>query len=222
MSCDRIAVVPVQTIKTTCSQSTHSRISVELDSHAYTCVVGSNILVFTIMNALLIFTVLTRQQDTPMPALLIPQLCMKTITNSTLILMINQAMNSVWNILVCPNKCPKFLSASPAKDNHALRIHIPDRCNPPLTITLSLGGVTSYFEARWPSLLECEDKNIPKYHLTSKSWLWDPSTSFYSLQEDSIVNRSQILMTQTWPWAQLPWPLTWQLTSQITIILQWS
>ncbi len=45
MSQDRNAVAPVQTVKSTCSQSNHSRISVELDSHVDTYVVGSNALV---------------------------------------------------------------------------------------------------------------------------------------------------------------------------------
>ncbi len=45
MSSGQVAVAPVQTVKPTTRQSNHSRISVELDSHADTCVVGSNVLV---------------------------------------------------------------------------------------------------------------------------------------------------------------------------------
>ncbi len=45
MSCHRIAVAPVYTVKFTCSQSNHCRISVELYSHTDTFVVGSNVLV---------------------------------------------------------------------------------------------------------------------------------------------------------------------------------
>ncbi len=122
------------------------------------------------------------------------------VTHSTATLMINQAIkiNSMHNILICPmqcrvhgttvNECPKFLSASPAEDNHALLVHDPDSCSPPLTIMLSLDSITSYFKARCPSLLEYEDKNIPKYHLMSKSPPWDPSTSLYSSQEDNMVD----------------------------------
>ncbi len=120
--------------------------------------------------------------------------------HSTVILMINQAIkiDSMHNALICPmqycvhgtivNECPKFMSASPTEDGHALLVHDPNGCSPPLTILLSLNGVTSYFEARCPSLLEYEDKSIPKYHLTSKSPLWDPSTSLYSSQEDGMVD----------------------------------
>ncbi len=94
------------------------------------------------------------------------------------------------------NECPKFLSASPAKDNHALLVHDPDGCSPPLTTLLSLDGITSYFKARCSSLLEYEDKNIPKYHLTSKSPPLDPSTSLYFSQEDSMVDYRGHLIDQ--------------------------
>ncbi len=45
MSCDRNAVAQVQTVKSTHSESNYNKISVELDSHAGTSVVGFNILV---------------------------------------------------------------------------------------------------------------------------------------------------------------------------------
>ncbi len=45
MSYDSVAVAPVQTVKSTCSQSNLIKISVELNSHVDTCVVGSNVLV---------------------------------------------------------------------------------------------------------------------------------------------------------------------------------
>ncbi len=45
MSQDRVAGTLVQTVKSTCSQSNFNKISVELDLHADTCVVGSNVLV---------------------------------------------------------------------------------------------------------------------------------------------------------------------------------
>ncbi len=105
------------------------------------------------------------------------------------ILMINQAIKivSMHNILIFPmqccvhgttvNECPKFLSVSPDKDDHAIMVHDLNNCSPPLTILLLLDGITSYFEARCTSLAEYEDKSIPKYHLTSESPLWDPSTS---------------------------------------------
>ncbi len=46
MSCNQIAVALVCTVKSTQSQSNHSRISVELDSRADTCVVSSDVDVY--------------------------------------------------------------------------------------------------------------------------------------------------------------------------------
>ncbi len=45
MSCNRIAVPPVCTLMSTCSHSHHSRVSIQLNLHADTCVVRSNVLV---------------------------------------------------------------------------------------------------------------------------------------------------------------------------------
>ncbi len=86
------------------------------------------------------------------------------------------------------HQCHKFLSASPPKDDHTLLVHDPDGFSPPHIILLSLDSVTCNFDARCPSLAEYEDKKISKYHLTSKSPLWDPSTSLYSTQEDGMVD----------------------------------
>ncbi len=107
-------------------------------------------------------------------------------------------IDSMTNILVCPmkcwvhgseiNDCPKFLSSLPSLDDHAILVSDPNGCSPPFTILLSLDGITSYFEDQRPSLLEYEDKRIPKYHLTSKSPSWDPSTSLHSSQEDNMVD----------------------------------
>ncbi len=201
MSCDRVAVAPVRTVKSTRSQSNFSKISVELDSHADTCVVGSNVLVVHDHERFVDvygFDKETRHVNASTVDAAIAY--EDPVTHSTVILMINQAIkiDSMHNILICPmqccvhgtivNECPKFLSASPAEDDHALLVHDPDGCSPPLTIPLSLDGVTSYFEARCPSLSEYEDANIPKYHLTSESPLWDPSTSLYSSQEDGMID----------------------------------
>ncbi len=115
------------------------------------------------------------------------------------------------------NKCHKFLSVSPAKDNHTLLVHDPDGCSPLLAILLSLDSITSYFKAQCPSLAEYDDKNIPKYHLTSKSPQWDPSTSLYSLQEDTMVDYRGRLIARLYTdqhSLDMSPPPTWLLTLQ--------
>ncbi len=209
MSCDHVAVATVQTVKSTCSQSNHSRISVELNSHAVTCVVGSNVLVIHDHEHFVDIYSFDKETCHANACTVDAAIAYKDpVTHSTVILMINQAIkiNSMHNILVCPLQCcvhvttvnesPKFLSASPSEHNHALLAHDPTGCSPPLTILLTLNGVTSYFEARCPSLAEYEDDSIPKYHLTSESPPWDHSTSLYSSQEDRMVDYRGCLISK--------------------------
>ncbi len=209
MFLNRVAVAPVRMIKSTRSKSNSNKISVELDSHADTCVVGSNVLVVHDHERFVDVYGFDKETRHANASTVDAAIAYKDpVTHSMVILMINQAIkiDSMHNILICPmqchahgtiiNDCPKFVSASPAEDYHALLVHDPDGCSPPLTILLSLDGITSYFEAICPSLLEYEDKNIPKYHLTSKSPLWDPSTSMYSSQEDGMVDYSGCLIAK--------------------------
>ncbi len=201
MSCVRVTNALVHTVESTCSLSNDSMISVELNSHADIFVVSSN--VPAVHNHEHFIDVYGFDKETwHVNACTIDAVIAHKdpVMHLTVILIINQAIkvNIMHNILIFPmkccvhftiiNVCPKFLSASPAEDNHALLVHDPDGCSPPLTILLSFDGITSYFKARCPSLVEYEDKNISKYHHTSKSPLWDPSTSFYFSQEDGMVD----------------------------------
>ncbi len=145
---------PVQTVKSICNQSNYNKISVELNSHADTCVVGSNVLV--VHNHEHFVDVYGFDKETwhanacTIDATIVYK---DPVTHLTVILMINHAIkiNSMHNILFCPmqccvqgttvNECHKFLSVSSAKDNHALLVHDPNGCSPPLTIVLSLEGI---------------------------------------------------------------------------------
>ncbi len=66
MSCDHVAVTQVQSVQSTHSQSNYSKISTEHDSHADTCVVGSNIVVVH-DHVLLMSMVSTKRPGMPMP-----------------------------------------------------------------------------------------------------------------------------------------------------------
>ncbi len=162
MSCNWITVAQVCAVNPTHSQINHSKISVELDSHVDTCVVGSNVLIIHDHECFVdiygfgeeIWHLNACAMDA---AIRFKDLMMQ----STVIIIINHAIkiDSMSNILVCSMQCqvhgtieneyPKFLSAQPAEDNHALLVHDPDGCSPPLalTIPLSQDGVTSYFKA---------------------------------------------------------------------------
>ncbi len=104
MSCDHAAVAPVQTVKSTCSQSNFNKISVELDSHADTCVVGSNVLVVHDHERFVdIYGFDRKSQRSNACTVDAAIACEDTVTHSTVILMINQAIkiNSMHNIILC-------------------------------------------------------------------------------------------------------------------------
>ncbi len=157
MSCVRVTNALVHTVESTCSLSNDSMISVELNSHADIFVVSSNVL--AVHNHEHFIDVYGFDKETwHVNACTIDAVIAHKdpVMHLTGILIINQAIkiDSMHHILLCPmqccvhgttdNECPKFLSASPAGDNHALLVHDPDCCRPPLTIPLSLDSVTHW------------------------------------------------------------------------------
>ncbi len=125
MSCDQIAVALVRTVKSTCSQSNHSRISVEMDSHADTCVVSSNVLIIhdheQFADVYSFGKTVRHTNATAIDAVIAYE---DPVMHSTLIIMIKQAIkiDSMPEILICPMQCgvhgttviecPKHRSAS--------------------------------------------------------------------------------------------------------------
>ncbi len=184
--------------QSTCSQSNHSRILVEIEPNADTYVVGSNILL--VGNYVDVYG-FDKDTKNSISCNIVAAIAYEDpVTNSTVIIMINQAIkiNSITSILVCQmqyqvhctvvNEYPKFLSPKPSEDDHALLVNDTGGCSPAFIILLSLDGVTSYFEARCPRLVEYEDKTIPKYHLTCISQPWDPLVSLHSSHKDGMVD----------------------------------
>ena len=136
MSRDRVAVTPIRTVKSTRSQSTFSTISVELDSHADTCLVGSNVLVVHDHERFVDvygFDKETRHANASTVNAAIAY--EDPVTHSTVILMINQAIkiDSMHNILICPMQCrvcmaPLSMSAPSSCLLHPLRMIMPYGC----------------------------------------------------------------------------------------------
>ncbi len=125
MSGHHVVVTLVQTVKLTCSQSNHSQSSVELDSHSGTCLFGSSVLVVHDHEQFVNVDGFNKKARHSNASTVDAAIAYKDpIMHSTVILMINQAQCWVHGTKV--NKCPKFLSASPAKDNHVLLVHDPN------------------------------------------------------------------------------------------------
>ncbi len=108
MSSDHVAVALVQTVKCTHSQSNNSRVSVELESHADTCAVGSNVLV--VCDRKYFIYVYDFDKETRHPSASttdVPIAYKDPDTHLNVILTIDQAtkINSMHNILICPMQC---------------------------------------------------------------------------------------------------------------------
>ena len=170
-------------------------LSTELDSHTDTCVVGKNCLIVQEFDRCVSVTgyapALGSQNERQIVTAALAYDCPDN--GETVILVIHQAIliETMENNLLCPmqlrmagirvNDKPKFLTHKPTEDDHC--ICIPDK-DEVIRIPLELKGVTSYFNARKPSLAEYDDDNIRKLELTIEDPEWDPhSPDFAQLEQ---------------------------------------
>ena len=195
--------MPIQIVNATRSQARAEAREVwsELDSHADTCVVGNNALVF---------------QDFGRPVdvigydkeLGVAENC-RTVgaavayddpgTGQTIILVINQAtyMPQLETNLLNPMQLrmsgvkvseeAKFLAESPSEETHALVV--PDETGTEsYLIPLALHGVISYFPTYKPTKEQFE--SLPRFYLTQEQPEWNPSDTSFAEQEKSMTNSS--------------------------------
>ncbi len=98
---------------------------------------------------------------------------------------------------VTVNDVPEFLLKNPTVNDNAVII-LSNSNDSLLRIALQLQGIISYFPVRAATLSEYDSDVIPKFHLTAEAPIWDPGSSPYSLQEDSMLNfRGKIVSTVT-------------------------
>ena len=93
------------------------------------------------------------------------------------------------------NDEPKFMVLIPIKDHHAIYIPEVRGESPVLWIPLSLHGVASYFPTRKLTRDEYEKSELD-YHLelTSESPKWEPSTTRFQEQEDTMLDTNGNLL----------------------------
>ena len=115
-------------------------------------------------------------------------------------LVINQAIHipHLDHHLLCPMQCrvndvtvgetPKFLVPNPTDETHALTITDIDNPTQAVHLPLALRGVTSLLHVRKPTRTEWDSDQFPRYHLTSKSLTWNPTTTLYEEQEAAMVD----------------------------------
>ena len=176
---------------------------VELDTHADTCVAGSNTVVLDLTGKLVSVSPFCEDefdsiQDVPIATVATAYDCHET--GKTYVLVINEALylgDKMAHTLICPNQlrfnglrvddCPKQFDV---RSTHS--IHIPEA---DLSIPLTMRGIISGFHTRIPTLDELEDLSL-HVELTSDQD-WNPYAEEFSEQETVITMRSETRLTST-------------------------
>jgi hypothetical protein len=177
--------------------------TLELDSHANTCVLGRDALIILDYNRPVSavgydesLRSKTYQTVSDVVAYDDPQ------TGRTLHLIINQAIQipHLDHHLLCPMQCrvndvtvnnlPKFLAADPTDQMHALTLTDPDNPLQLVILPLILRGVTLLLNVRSTAINEFNSHDHLRLHLTSETLTWDPTTDLYEQQEHAMMDYS--------------------------------
>ncbi len=178
--------------------------TLELDSHANTCVLGRGALIILDCNRPVSIVGYdeslgskTYQTVSGVVAYDDPQ------TGRTLHLIINQAIHIPHpdHDLLCPMQCrvndvivnnlPKFLAADHTDQTHALTLTDPNNPLQLVTLPLILRGVMSLLSnVRSTTIDEFNSHDHLRLHLTSETLTWDPTTALYEKQENAMMDYS--------------------------------
>ena len=200
----RLAIDPARFITDINSKlKTTGETTLELDSHADTCVLGRDALILLDYERPVNVqgydpTLGSTTYATVSGALAYddPQ------TGEVYHLVINQAIHipHLDHHLLCPMQCrvndvivdetPKFLAHDPTEHSHALTVHDPDNPAQTVILPLALRGVTSFLNVRAPTNDEWLSDTFTRLHLTSETLTWDPTTTLYEEQEAAMTDYS--------------------------------
>jgi hypothetical protein len=175
--------------------------TLELDSHADTCVLGRDALIVSNYDQPVEVegynrALGTKRYDTVSGALAYDH----PHTGEVLLLVLHQAIHipHLDHHLLCPMQCrvndmtvgetPKFMVVNPTDKTHALTIPDDDDPTRAVHLPLALRGVTSLLNVRKPTLDEWDSDDIYRYHLTSETQTWDPTTTLYEEQEAAMLD----------------------------------
>ena len=177
--------------------------TLELDSHADTCVLGRDALIIldyqrpvTVVGYDESLGTKTYATVSGVVAYDDPQ------SGRTLHLIIHQAIHipHLDHHLLCPMQCrvndvivndlPKLLASDPTDQTHALTIKDPNNPIQPVILPLNLRGVTSLLYVRPVTIDEFNSLDHPRLHLTSETLTWDPSTTLFEEQETAMIDYS--------------------------------
>ena len=175
--------------------------TLELDSHADTCVLDCNALNFLDFDRPVCVqgydpTLGTKTFVTVSGALAYDD----PITGKVFHLVVNQAIHipHLDHHLLCPMQCrvndvtvdntPKFLACNPTDKTHALTLEDPNHPAQTVTLPLALQEVTLLLNVRAPTLDEWNSDAFTRLSLTSESLTWDPTTTKYEEQEAAMTD----------------------------------
>jgi hypothetical protein len=175
----------------------------DLDSHADTCCLGSEVMEITDYQK----TVTVTGFDPTIASMSLRIISAALAYDSpesgeTVILLVHQAIynpNVQYNLL-CPlqlrtndvtvNERPKFLTVNPTDEDHSIIVRSPGEDE--FRIPLAIRGTTSSFPTRKPTAEEySECRHI---ELTYDDPTWDPSTKSYAEQEEAMVDNAGRLL----------------------------
>ena len=171
---------------------------IDLDSHADTCVLGSNALKvetpYPERTAIVSFA--DPSVGTVTTPILSGAFLYTHYTGTQYILVVHQAiyLENMKHSLLCPmqvrendiilNEHPKSMTENPTNDTHALS-GVTDT-NELVRIPFLIRGVTSTFNVSKPTIYQYE--TLPRLTLTSGDLEWDPQSNTYEQAEAAMLN----------------------------------
>jgi hypothetical protein len=166
--------------------------TLELDSHADTCVLGHDALITLDYNQPVSVVGYDKSLGSKTYQTVSGEVaCDDPQTRRMLHLIINQVIHipHLDHHLLCPMQChvndvtvnhlPKFLAANPTDQMHALTMTDPNNLLQLVILPLTLRGVTSLLNVRTVTINEFTSQDYPQLHLTSETLTWDPTTNLY-------------------------------------------
>ncbi len=177
--------------------------TLELDSHAHTCVLGHDALIILDYNRPVSIVGYDESiGGKTYQTVSVVVACDDPQTKRMLHLIINQAIHipHLDHHLLCPMQCcvndvtvydlPKFLAADPTDQTHALTLTGPDNPLQLVILPLTLRGVTSLLNVRSVTIDKFNSHDYIRLHLTSETLTWDPRTDLYEQQEHAMMDYS--------------------------------
>ncbi len=177
--------------------------TLELDSHADTCVLGHDALILLDYDRPVIVKGYDPSLGTKTYATVSGALAYDDpLTGKVYHLVIDQAIHipHLDHHLLCPIQCwindmivvdtHKFLTSDPTDHTHALTILDPHQPAQMVILPLALQGVTSLLNVRGIMLDEWNSDTFKRLHLTSETLTWDPMTTLYEEQEAAMIDYS--------------------------------